>query len=430
MPIKPLYLYRLLLTVAVLLAAPAKGQDLPAEETFDQARLAIWCETIYFIYEDYNADSLGQQLDCKNWPAFRESIKPNHLQVYSFFQAIEKPEIYAGYNSNEAKLNKLVEEIGRRLKSSPSRQQNAARRQRVDSLQTALQDLAQKPVVLPGSQTGQLTVQESAAQDQELVREEAAQEEAVQEEAAQQGFPWAELLQWLLIALLLAAVVWLWMENRRLRKNIGIRMARRKQEIAVLAQEKIQAPAPEFQASSASSLSRAEIMQLIRSELAKVQKQQQSRNKERQSRQAAERSSAPIPAQAHPEGQEEPVSTSPSQGVVQEAQSKQASPGIYYDKLPLKGGFHHNQLSAQRHPDSIYSIEVSGQRPDEAEFWVTEDAEIQKYAMENGLSFFEEACEYDQLEEHPSRVNNLERGRLRKQGQLWQIEKKVKVSFE
>lgn len=417
MPIKRLFL---LLAAGITIVLKVHGQVNPVEETFDQAKLAIWCETVFFIYQDNGADSLGQQLDCNNWEVFQQSLRPNYLQTNTFFQSIEKPQIYQGYSTNEAKLTKLVEEIGKKLKSAPVRQNRPYRVQAVDSLQAELLQLAQNPVLFSGREVSQGSP--SLTNDSQQVANVESQQAATEEEAENGWFSWSEFLQWFLIILLLAASAALWSENKKLKKNIGIRMARRKQEIAGLAQRNVRKAEPEPRLSQ--GLSRSEVLQLIRSEHNKLQKEQsgkkliQAENQQKQ----AER-----PAEAV-----RPVSP-PQDAVEEQAQEKngeQVRPGIYYDKLPFKGGFHHNQLSTQRHPDSIYSIEVTNRKPDEADFWVTEDAEIQKYAMENGLSFFEEACEYDQVEENPSRVRNLEKGKLRKKGHLWQIEKKVKVSFE
>lgn len=416
-------LFLLLVAGLTLFSAKAKAQNRPVEETYSQAKLAIWCETIFFVYQDNGADSLGQRLDCNNWEAFRQSLRPNYLQANTFYQSIEKPEIYEGYSSNEAKLTKLVEEIGRKLKTSPGRQTNPSRRQAVDSLQAELLQLAQNPVLFSG---GEVTLDEprlaNGSQQQTNNSEQDITTEENEEAAENGGFSWWEFLQWFFIVLLLLATAGLWNENRRLKRNISIRMARRKEEIAGLAQENVRKSRPEPQFSK--GLSRSEVLQLIRSEHSKLRRQQAESTPKQTETQQEQAEHPPEPV-APVSRQEDVV-----EAQEQEKNGEQASPGIYYDKLPFKGGFHHNQLSKQRHPDSIYSIEVLKRRPDEAEFWVTEDADIQKYAMENGLTFFEEACEYDQVEENPSRVRNLERGKLRKKGHLWQIEKKVKVSFE
>lgn len=422
MPIK--WLFLLLAAGTIISAGKAKAQNQPVEETYSQAKLAIWCETIFFVYQDHGADSLGQRLDCNNWEAFRQSLRPNYLQANTFFQSIEKPEIYEGYSSNEAKLTKLVEEIGRKLKSSPARQNNPSRREAVDSLQAELLQLAQSPVLFSGGEgtENEPLLTNGSTQRSNTSGQEAAATEEDEEETGSGWFSWPEFLQWFFIVVLLAATAALWNENRKLKRNVGIRMARRKQEIAGLAQENVRKARPEPQFSN--GLSRSEVLQLIRSENSKLQKQL-SGNRPKQAENQQKQAERPPETAASVSRQEDVVTAQ-----AQERNGEQASPGIYYDKLPFKGGFHHNQLSAQRHPDSIYSIEVLKRKPDEAEFWVTEDADIQKYAMENGLSFFEEACEYDQVEENPSRVRNLERGKLRKKGHLWQIEKKVKVSFE
>lgn len=427
MPTKLLFL--LLALVAFAGPRPAIAQGSSADGAYEQAKLAIWCETVVFIYHDYGADSLVRRLDCNNWEIFRQSLRPNYLQSLTFFQAIERPEIYAGYSTNEAKLSKLVDEIGRKLKSSSTRQNNPSRLQAVDSLQRELLQLAQNEALFVNSDMGQ---EELEAKEQPR-KPQAAQTTLTDEDTEDVGISWWELLQWLLIAMLIAATAALWVQNKKLKREVGIRMARRKQEIAGLAQKNVRKAQPEPQLSK--GLNRSEVLQLIRSEQGKLQKQLQVDNRPKEigsSRQDKVRQAGEVPKPAEQPRQPEPQSTGreAEEIPVPEKNGEPANPGIYYDKLPFKGGFHHNQLSRQRNPDSIYSIEVLGRHPDEAEFWVTEDADIQKYAMENGLSFFEEACEYDQVEENPSRVRNLEKGRLRKKGHLWEIEKKVKVSFE
>lgn len=424
MPTKLLWL--LLVSGLLLCAGKANAMQSSADESFERAKLAIWCESISFIYQDNGADSLTRRLDCNNWELFRQSLQPNYLQANAFFQAIEKPEIYAGYSTSEAKLSKLVEEIGKRLKASSVRQNNSSRQQAVDSLLAELYQLAQNPALFSDGEVvqGERPLRHENAQQ----AGNAAQEEAAAEDTKEGWFSWSELLQWLLLGIVLAAIAALWIENKKLRREVGIRMERRKQEIAGLAQRNVKKIQSEPQLNK--GLSRSEVLQLIRSEHEKLQKQLRAAAKPKEESQLRAENKNSV--QPEPLSQTEPVipPAAATDKLSPERNGEQASPGIYYDKLPFKGGFHHNQLSKQRHADSIYSIEVLGQKPDEAEFWVTEDADIQKYAMENGLSFFEEACEYDQVEENPSRVRNLEKGRLRKKGHLWQIEKKVKVSFE
>ncbi|WP_017731574.1 hypothetical protein [Nafulsella turpanensis] len=387
---------------------------------YRQAKLKIWCETAQFIYQDYKADSLLKGLNCLNWEQFRQSLRPNHLETYTFFEAVEKPAIYAGYTSFEAKLGKLVEEISKKLKASSSRRGNQARLQSVDQLQQKLSVIVAQPEVFSESIAGAadegVTVPPGESEMQSSNVEEAKAE-------LEEGWGWTELLQWLLIGLSLALSGWLWGQNKQLKKELNQRMQRRKQEIGSLTRQseaqlkkKVKIPEP--------GLGEAEVTHLVRKEIDKIRQQQKAKQQRMVVSASKEEGSQPKPASS-PVEQEKP-----RPAVENHQESRNGPAGLYYDKLPFKGGFHHNQLSPQLQPDSIYTIQLMSDRPEEARFWVTEDHEVQKYAMQNGLSFFEEACEYGQVEENPSRVRNLEKGQLRKKGNLWQIEKKVKVSFE
>ena len=390
---------------------------------YQQAKLEIWCETAQFIYQDYEADSLLEGLNCQSWEQFRQSLRPNHLETYAFFEAIEKPSIYAGYTSVEAKLAKLVEEISKKLKASSSRRGNAVRLQSVDQLQQELASIAANPVA-PIENSPEVSSAEPEEADLSQEEEEKPAEEVENAEAVvEEGRDWAEMLQWILLGLSLGLSGWLFTQNSQLKKELDLRMSRRKQEIGSLTRQteaqqnkKIKVPEP--------GLNEAEVTRLIRKEIEKIRQQQKVR--QQKAAVSAERQ--------EPVRTPEPPVQPPKPRIEQVPEKQQERPpqpsGLYYDKLPFKGGFHQNQLSERLQSDSIYTIQVLGDRPEEARFWVTEDHEVQKYAMQNGLSFFEEACEYEQLEESPSRVRNLEKGQLRKKGNLWQIEKKVKVSFE
>lgn len=390
---------------------------------YRQVKLDIWCETARFIYSDYQADSLVQGLNCRSWEQFRQSLQPNHLETYTFFEAIEKPSIYAGYTSFEAKLAKLVEEISKKLKASGSRRGNEARLQGVDQLQQRLSAIVNNP----GEVRGDTEKVADNEQERTLLPPsedvEAVDEAENAEAKVEDGWDWTELLQWVLIGLSLGLSAWLFTQNRQLKKDLNLRMSRRKQEISSLTRQteaqqnkKVKVPEP--------GLSEAEVSRLIRKEIDKIRQQQKAR--QQKTVVSAERQE---PVRKPEPPVEQPKARIESAPVKQQDQPKGSS-GLFYDKLPFKGGFHQNQLSERLQPDSIYTIEVSDDRPDEARFWVTEDHEVQKYAMQNGLGFFEEACEYNQVEENPSRVRTLEKGQLRKKGNLWQIEKKVKVSFE
>ncbi len=420
-----------LLLFAALCLQPCFGfsQAIADSSQYRQAKLGIWCETTRFIYIDNGADSLLQTLNCRNWDALQASMQQNELGAQSFFNAIEKPEIYAGYTTYDAKLSKLIEEISKRLKASRSRQARDPQLRGVDSLQRKLASIAINPAVFAPPPAGQ--VNESLAVNQEAQNETRQQvarelpgetEEALEEEA---GIPLLEIVQWGLILLLTGLLGWLFKRNATLEKELNLRMARRKQEIATLAVKKDKEHLPvaeEPRAPVPAGMQEKEVLRLIRKELDRFRQQQQMK---------ANRPAAPANLQKPLTSKKEMAAVKePVQVPVESKPVAPAEAGIFFDKLPFKGGFHQNHLSRQPHPDSIYTIQVLQERPEEAAFWVTEDHDVQKYAMQNGLSFFEEACDYSQVEESPSRVRNLEKGLLRKKGHLWQIEKKAKVSFE
>lgn len=413
--------------------------DVSAQETSDslqyrQAKLEIWCETIQFVYQDNGADSLRKTLNCKDWESLRQSIQPNHLQAYSFFQSIEKPSIYQGYSTYDAKLAKLVDEIGKKLKSSPSRTTNSSRLRKVDSLESALRMTALASSGSRGSNTVSAISdeQKGEANSNQLALVLSRQENINLSEGEEEPMDWIEIAQWALLLLLSAGFALLWVKNNQLQKELNERMNRRKQEISAISRLKeTTTPASVIQKSE--SLTKPDVQNMVKAEIEKLRQQQKALRQEQLSKtkQVEIQRKEQEPAQPQPTEKQQ-VSRSPEPETLQPALKEEgvADPGLYYDKLPFKGGFHQSQLSTHRHPDSIYSIQVLANKPDEAEFWVTEDHEVQKYAMQNGLSFFEEACEYKQVEENPSRVRNLEKGKLRKNGHLWQIEKKVKVNFE
>lgn len=435
MPTK--FIFGLVMAAGLFLNFSGHAQGVTDSLQFRQEKLRIWCRTIEFVYQDYGADSLIEDLDCSSWEAFQQSINSNELQVNSFFQAIEKPSIYAGYTTYDAKLQKLRDEIVRKLKSSPGRIAEPARLKKVDSLQEALLYVASAPAPPkerrePEEKTAEADSQKNNVyNDQEALLTGSQQENTTLTTDEENTMDWTEIAQWALLLLLFAGLFLLWAKNRRLESELDQRMKRRKQEIsAVTRLSESLSPVPgrdQPVPAGPPSLTKAEVQRLIHAEIDKLRQQQKN---------ARQQAGATATAGKRQEQQEKnerpPKQAKPQPPAVKNVVKEEAKPntGIYYDKLPFKGGFHQNQLSMHRNPDSIYSIQVLSHNPDEAEFWVTEDQEVQKYAMQNGLTFFEEACDYNQVEENPSRVRNLEKGKLRKNGHLWQIEKKVKVSFE
>lgn len=426
MPTKPI---SLLLVALWLLPLWGHGQAIADSSQYRQAKLGIWCETTRFIYADNGADSLLRELGCRNWEAFKESLQENSLGEKAFFEAIEKPAIYAGYTSYQAKINKLIEEIGRKLKAAPGRQASEQRLQGVDSLQRSLHAIAANPQAYAATAMPVQVQQALPLNEEEQNRNEAAAAgntvlEAEEEPVAEAGVPWLEIMQWLLLLGLAAAMVWMYKKNKALEWELNRRMAKRKQEVASLSVKKDTDPLPANDVASPAGLPEKEVVRLIRKEIDRLKQQQQMKMKK-------SAAAAPPAQQEPPLPKKEKVEESESmESPLDQKKESPAEVGVYYDKLPFKGGFHQSQLSRQPHADSIYTIEVLKEKPEEAAFWVTEDHDVQKYAMQNGLSFFEEACEFGQIEESPSRVRNLEKGALRKKGHLWQIEKKAKVSFE
>lgn len=413
-----------------LLPAFSQSQVVADSSQYRQAKLGIWCETTRFIYIDNNADSLLTRLDCRSWDELRASLQQNALGEKNFFEAIEKPAIYAGYTTYDAKLSKLIDEIGIKLRASPSRQARDPQLQSVDSLQQALAVIAANPATKP---TAELLEEQGPGISERTQNPEGqamnrnAEADLEEEAEVEASLPWLELGQWLLLLLMAGLLAWLFKRNAALERELNTRMAKRKQEIATLAVKKDKEPLPVAKPSPAlppvaAGLEEKEVVRLIRKELDRFRQQQQMKAN-RTAPQGNQQKPAPIKKEVT-EMAEPPASPPESRS------EAPAEAGIYYDKLPFKGGFHQNHLSRQPHADSIYTIQVLGERPEEAAFWVTEDQDVQKYAMQNGLSFFEEACDYSQIEESPSRVRNLEKGVLRKRGHLWQIEKKAKVSFE
>ena len=436
MPIK--FVYGLCLLGGLLLSVKVPAQGIGDSLQYRQAKLDLWCETIRFVYKDNGADSLTRTLNCHSWESLRQSLQPNHLQANSFFLSIEKPSIYQGYSSYEGKLQKLIEEIGKRLKSSPSRSIDPKRIIKVDSLQASLlQVVSARPV---GNSLPKKAEEVTGEMEKALIQPvntpnavaESQQENTILLDE-EDPMDWTEIAQWALLFLLSAGLAWLWGKNSKLQQELDRRMSRRKQEISAISRIKEPTAVSPAKTNEPAYMSKPEVQSLIRSEIEKVRQQQRNLQNQRQQQRTGN-----VNSEKRPEGErEKPL---PKQEVKKRPEPEPLQPtakeegkidsGLYYDKLPFKGGFHQNQLSTHRHPDSIYSIQVLANKPDEAEFWVTEDQEVQKYAMQNGLSFFEEACDYNQVEENPSRVRNLEKGKLRKNGHLWEIEKKVKVNFE
>ena len=162
---------KLLLLVACL-ASPFFLSAQTDSVAFDQARLRIWCETARFVYDDNNADSLLASINCQSWESLRQSVKGTDasLGVTRLMNSVDKPAIYRGFSTNEARLQKLVGEISNRLKQSSVRRNNSARLSRVDSLEQQLKLLA-RHAGTPGDgrytePTAATTAEESYAEEE------------------------------------------------------------------------------------------------------------------------------------------------------------------------------------------------------------------------------------------------------------------------
>ncbi len=408
----------LLLLTGCLLAPVAVRAAQSDSLAFHHARLRIWCETTRFVYEDNGADSLLPSVNCQSWEALQKSMAATdaNLGVMRLMNSIDKPAIYQGLSSTEAKLQKLVNEISTRLKQSSVRRANPARLSSVDSLQQQLLLMARQV----GAQSEELaaTDDESPA-DAFAADEQAAPVTGVATGDTGMGLPWNEILQWLFIAAIGGFLFW------RLR-NLDDRYTRLKREFRTLEKQVNEfviatvtpAPLPDHKA----GLTENDVRKLVIDELMQLE----------EAAKPMPDAEAPIFNQAQPETPAAaPEPPAPAAAPEQPArQRKEADYELFYDKMPFRGGFHQNEMSRERQRDSIYTIRVLPDQPADAEYWITEDAEVQRYAMQNGLSFFEEGCDFTEVEENPGRVVNEEKGRLRKDGGVWKIQQKARVRFE
>lgn len=444
--------HSLLLPMFVLLMQPMGLFAAQVDSlAFNQGRTRIWCETARFIYEDNGADSLLATINCHSIETLKASIgsTDGSLGALRLLNSVDKPAIYAGFTSTEARLQKLVNEVVARLKSSPVRRANPARLSGVDSLQQQL--------MLVALQTGAPADDDYAEASTlgEEVDEQALPlpvNEAETEEATT-DLPWNEILQWLTILLIGGFAIW------RLLDLQG-KYDRMKKDQRVLERQVNEFFYSNLQLDNQSAgrqeyLSERDVRQGVNEEL------QHNRPATRH-QPAPEVKEVPLPSPplhdvAHSRSDmagTSPVRTEDSSEISPEASSSvnvrhshpaerksaSGSPAytgktregaeLFYDKMPFKGGFHQNEMSRERLRDSLYTIQLVPQQPGEADYWITEDTEVQRYAMQNGLSFFEEGCEFAEVDENPARVVNERKGKLRKEGQVWKILQKAKVRFE
>ncbi len=410
----------LLLLTGCLLAPVAVRAAQSDSLAFHHARLRIWCETTRFVYEDNGADSLLPSVNCQSWDALQKSMTATdaNLGVMRLMSSIDKPAVYQGFSSTEAKLQKLVSEISTRLKQSSVRRSNQARLNSVDSLQQQLMLIARQV----GAQSEELATTGNDMPAGALAQEEQPAP-ATDVAASDSGLDlsWNEILQWLLIAALGGLLFW------RLR-DLEDRYSRLKREFRTLEKQVNEfviatvtpSPLPEQNA----GLTENDVRKLVLDELMQLEEAAKPAPPARPSAPQQPQPEPPAAAQA-PEPPSAPVAiTEPARP------KKETDAGLYYDKMPFRGGFHQNEMSRERQRDSIYTIRILPDQPADAEYWITEDSEVQRYAMQNGLSFFEEGCDFAEVEENPGRVVNEEKGRLRKEGSVWKIQQKAKVRFE
>ncbi len=412
---------RLLLLLVMVLWQPlalfaAQSDSL----TFNQGRTRIWCETARFIYEDNGADSLLASINCQSIETLKSSIASTdgNLGALRLMNSVDKPAIYAGFSSTEARLQKLVSEIVTRLKSSPIRRSNTARLNSVDSLQQQLMLVA----LQTSAQEDDSYAEEADAaglnqdEDTQLLENNPADNDAT-------SLPWNEILQWLALLLIGGFAIWRLLDLQAKYDRMKREHRELEKQVNGFFYSNLHSNNDQNQQEG---LSEKEVRQVIKEEL---------RQNKSAAAPAVEKAAMPLPPpptpQAAPKAAEASpaAATQPASANTAPAARENVAPDLYFDKMPFKGGFHQNEMSRERLRDSLYTIEVlpmSG----EADYWVTEDAEVQRYAMQNGLSFFEEGCDFTEVDENPVRVVNEQKGILRKEGTVWKIVQKAKVRFE
>ncbi|MBW3545843.1 MAG: hypothetical protein KY428_09655, partial [Bacteroidetes bacterium] len=199
--------HSLLLPMLVLLLQPMGLFAAQVDSlAFNQGRTRIWCETARFIYEDNGADSLLPSINCQSIETLKASIgsTDGRLGALRLLNSVDKPAIYAGFTSTEASLQKLVNEVIARLKSSPVRRSNPARLSGVDSFQQQLMLVALQTAAPADDDYAEASTLGEGV-DEQAVR--LPVNDAETEEAAT-GLPWNEILQWLAILLIGGFAIW------------------------------------------------------------------------------------------------------------------------------------------------------------------------------------------------------------------------------
>jgi hypothetical protein len=427
------------LLLACLYFMPLPGLAQADSAVFEQGRLRIWCETTRFVYEDNQADSLLAGLNCQSWESLRAAMTRTdaNLGVLRLMNSVDKPAIYQGYTTTDARLHKLVSEITTRLKQSPVRRSNTARLGKVDSLQQQLLLLALQ--LGPEQEGGSSPLASQSRLEQEDSNEAIYPPSDTADTAATGGpLPWNEILQWLLLLALAGLVIWRMREYEE-------RHSRIKREFRVLEKQVNEFMIANLNSAGApparKSLTESEIRKLVREELKLAAPERSGSGPTPALRNSA--TPTPTPQVPFPAPQPQPAANTaptdaagpapapnPPAPMEEHLPAKEANGKLFYDKMPFRGGFHQHELSRERQRDSLYSISIRPEQEGEAEYWVTEDVEIQRYAMQNGISFFEEGCEFAEVEENPSRVVNEQKGTLRREGSVWKIIQKARVRFE
>jgi hypothetical protein len=446
----------LLLTFSLAISLAYAQEE--GSAAYEQTRRRMWCETFRFIYQDNGGDSLLSTLNCNSWDAMLEHAQTYDAQfgTYRFYQAVDKPAIYEGISVEEQKLNKLAGEI--QYKLMDRRKGNKRKEVAVDSLYKVLQRTALMMVASPEGEaveTNNLAgQQEPAATDSDTGQSEVVLDQRQGLDSNNSAYNMNEILQWLFIALLAGLGYWLYQQFAAMRKRIhDLRKKNEKLESLYFSPS---ADAPEGRsaapANTTAGLTEPEVLAIIKRELEKSPPKAEAQpsakaivektftgNSPKIGKSLAKDIDAKAPepdsTPAMPEEKkqvppQEKTEVNPEPAAAKPPVSPPESPAKLYDKMPVRGGFHQGAMSKSLQRDSVFTIQPKAENQQEAYYWVTEDTEVQKYAMQNGLSFFEEGCEVEEVKENPARVVNLEKGLLRKDGPSWQIVHKAKIKFE
>lgn len=104
--------------------------------------------------------------------------------------------------------------------------------------------------------------------------------------------------------------------------------------------------------------------------------------------------------------------------------------GHFYAEMPVDGGFPEGALTTLARPDSIYEITPDPLQPDVASFRLNDDPQVQEYILQSTTDVLSEACRYQVPGGPATRIVTEAPGRLRKDGNVWQIEQLARIRFE